>query len=94
MKPHKHAELIKAWADGAKIELKTATGAWVEAKPDWDVSVKYRVKHEPVINYLFYRVMRNCEIEFIGMSDQIDLEYWNLKLTFTDGALTNAEVAK
>jgi hypothetical protein len=23
MKPHKHAELIKAWADGAEIERKT-----------------------------------------------------------------------
>ena len=26
MKPHKHAELIKAWADGAEIQWKDADG--------------------------------------------------------------------
>ena len=31
MKPHKHAELIKAWADGAKIQWKfDETGPWMD----------------------------------------------------------------
>lgn len=48
MKPHKHAELIKLWADGAVIE-KFWNGAWHEfsCTPDWDDDYKYRIKPEP-----------------------------------------------
>ena len=46
---HKHAELIKAWADGAGIEfLTTDTGEWCSLRnPRWREDVQYRVKHEP-----------------------------------------------
>jgi hypothetical protein len=45
---HKHAEVIKAWADGAEIEFLTMLGTWVTIKyPDWDDRFKYRVKPEP-----------------------------------------------
>ena len=48
MKPHKHAELIKAWADGATIEGKWSGRFWeVEKNPAWDVDVEYRIKPEP-----------------------------------------------
>lgn len=40
--PHKHAELIKAWADGAEIELNTPEG-WVKVRPDWS-GPEYRIK--------------------------------------------------
>ena len=45
-KPHKHAELIKAWADGAQIERYfEATDEWVHHKtPAWSESSVYRVK--------------------------------------------------
>lgn len=47
MKPHKHAELIKAWADGAEIEYESH-GIWVdEAYPDWYPEMQYRIKPEP-----------------------------------------------
>lgn len=44
--PHKHAALIKAWADGATIEYQTQSDkAWQTTKdPSWDPSTEYRVK--------------------------------------------------
>ena len=49
MKPHKHAELIKAWADGAEIEqgVKTADGTiyWTTPKLiTWRDNQIYRIK--------------------------------------------------
>lgn len=47
-KKHKHAELIKAWADGAVIEVyQPAFGRWEEAEPAWHTSFEYRIKPEP-----------------------------------------------
>lgn len=47
MKPHKHAELIKAWADGAEIEV-FVQGKWERsAEPMWTKEVEYRIKPEP-----------------------------------------------
>lgn len=46
---HKHAELIKAWADGAKIEKRghTGDGKWYEdSRPQWYESLEYRIKTE------------------------------------------------
>ena len=46
-KPHKHAELIKKWADGAVIQVKTLSGTWVDAcdnNPFWEPNHEYRVK--------------------------------------------------
>ena len=46
---HKHAEFIKAWADGARIEfLTTDTGEWCGLKnPRWREDVQYRIKSMP-----------------------------------------------
>jgi len=45
--PRKHAELIKAWADGAEIERLDATGEWVDAEtPSWNCFLEYRIKPE------------------------------------------------
>jgi hypothetical protein len=46
MNPHKHAEVIKAWADGKDIEIRlTPESAWVDTtKPSWDEHFEYRVK--------------------------------------------------
>lgn len=53
MKPHKHAELIKAWADGKLIQVKGVSG-WVDSpSPVWRDNLKYRIKPEakPNIRY-------------------------------------------
>ena len=48
MKPHKHAELIKAWAEGAIIEYHDGYHWWEESNPDWgDDSFKFRIKPKP-----------------------------------------------
>jgi hypothetical protein len=45
--PHKHAELIKAWADGAEIEV-CSNGQWTYfSNPRWYDDVEYRIKPEP-----------------------------------------------
>lgn len=49
-KPRKHAECIKAWADGAEIECRAAgRETWVHvAEPSWlPNDVEYRVKPRP-----------------------------------------------
>ena len=46
---HKHAELIKAWADGAIIEWKFAdcNDEWRLAQnPTWNTDCEYRIKPE------------------------------------------------
>ena len=48
MKPHKHAEAIKAWADGATIEIFTDNEKWEHAPhPSWMENMEYRIKREP-----------------------------------------------
>jgi hypothetical protein len=45
--PHKHAELIKKWADGAEIQLLTIDpkGVWIDDRaPAWQPDRVYRVK--------------------------------------------------
>jgi hypothetical protein len=48
MAKHKHAAVIKAWADGAEIECRTqATQPWVACgSPEWYKHVEYRVVPE------------------------------------------------
>ena len=55
-KPHKHAELIKAWADGAEIEYKYfRSGQWIQIEtPNWDATVEYRIKPEPKPDVMTY----------------------------------------
>ena len=46
MKPHKHAELIKAWADGAEIERYDHEDKdWLDdEQPIWYEADEYRIK--------------------------------------------------
>lgn len=50
--PHKHAELIKAWADGAIIEVFLPYHNWWSkcyGNPNWVVNDEYRIQPEPVL---------------------------------------------
>jgi len=53
--PHKHAALIKAWADGAQIEVRAGEKQnWIPTlKPDWDVYLEYRIKPKPDKHIMF-----------------------------------------
>ena len=46
MNPHKHAELIKQWAEGAEIEVHyKSVDAWFsKSNPSWSESLEYRIK--------------------------------------------------
>ena len=55
-KPHKHAEVIKAWADGAVIEYKRddELSEWrevVNGTPSWSEHFQYRVKPKNIVKY-------------------------------------------
>lgn len=63
MDKHPHADLIKAWADGAKIQFKDSFGVWWDIKnPNWDITIEYRIKPEvnepwkPDIDEQFYEI--------------------------------------
>ena len=61
-KPHKHAELIKQWADGAEIECYCRfTSRWFyKPNPNWSESLEYRVK--PKVKWTpKYRLITACE---------------------------------
>lgn len=47
-KPHVHCDCIKAWADGAEIEMECASGKWMlETDPTWRADYNYRIKPQP-----------------------------------------------
>ena len=86
-KPHPHAEAIKAWADGAKIQIKTESGKWVDVAanwPAWSVNYEYRVKPEEPSNEpwkpkkaeYFFHVTHSGDVRSVcgGYSDSVVME--------------------
>ena len=68
---HKHAELIKAWADGAAIEG-FWDGEWHEFKcaPDWDNFIEYRIKPPEVAQWrkdMAQALKDGKEVEFFSV---------------------------
>ena len=110
MKPHKHAELIKAWADGAEIQCKNYdTGLWHDIpdnEPLWNLSAEYRIKPEPKPDVVLYSNCSKClphiknqfyaDLTFAYSSLPTNDNPANLKLTFDGetGELKSAEVLK
>jgi hypothetical protein len=89
-KPHKHAEIIKAWADGAEIQARDGLrNVWVDiiGNPAW-TSESYRIKPEPKPDVVQFWCA-SCE----PLKRPLDN---NLKLTFDGetGELKSAEVIK
>ena len=97
-KTHKHAELIKAWADGAEIQVfDNIFNSWfdvIDNKPSWDFEHEYRIKPERVPEPKPDVVMEYL-VDDMGT---ILLTHKNpqLKLTFDGetGELKSAEVLK
>ena len=105
MKPHKHAELIKAWADGAEIEYRNNEGVWHTAHgPTWGISGIYRIKPEvkpDVIVVGIVEIPDDMKPEHLHLASYKTKfrvsEHWerdNIKLTFDgeSGTLLKAEV--
>ena len=54
---HKHADLIKAWADGAEIEYLTFTKEWLPIHyPTWRDDFEYRIKPKPKPDEVRYAI--------------------------------------
>ncbi len=91
--PRPHADLIKAWADGAEIESKYGDGRWTDCgSPMWVDGGEYRIKAEPKPDSVeFYRAEARCHT---GVRRSEHWERDNLKLTFDGetGKLKSAEV--
>lgn len=94
-KPHKHAELIKAWADGAEIEHRWDTDDfWVESiTPTWIGDCLYRIKPEPKPDVVRYGMVVDNRYGSLTLAR---CACDNIKLTFDGetGALKAAEVLK
>jgi len=92
-KPHKHAALIKAWADGAEIEYRDRHNPWtlLPQQGDWDdhPNFEYRIKPEPKPDYVEYFWATFTDVLLSHKRNE-----HNLKLTFDSetGKLKSAEV--
>lgn len=96
MKPHKHAEIIKLWADGAVIEFRVHDAdSWATVnEPSWVVHYQYRIKPEPKPDEVRYGVARVGGVDFLGPYNNNISN--NIRLTFDGetGQLKAAEVLK
>ena len=60
--PRKHADLIKAWADGAQIQWyddSIREHRWKDCGEyfDWGCPVQFRIKPEPKPDFVYYGVL-------------------------------------
>lgn len=77
---HIHCDVIKAWADGEKIEYKHPDDAcWHKAStPTWDVNIQYRVKPKPVTKWYrvaLFKAGNGVYFGFVSGSDYIEKNY-------------------
>ena len=93
--PHKHAALIKAWADGAEIEYwGVYDNRWFDATcPDWNPDVKYRIKPEPKPDVVVLEGVSHSQRYGAILGSGLKP---NIRLTFDGetGKLKKAEVLK
>lgn len=64
--PHKHAALIKAWADGAEIQYwDIGAKVWltIAGQPNWDWDCEYRIKPEPKPDVVRYAITTDTFVE-------------------------------
>ena len=91
MKPHKHKDLIVAWANGAIIEYK-AKDWWITTlDPWWEEHVEYRIKPEPKPDVVYYTLV---DLNGVSAWSENRTVVDNVRLTFDGetGKLKTAEV--
>jgi hypothetical protein len=106
MKPRKHAELIKAWADGATIErlwndYNGRVSSWlIDNEPDWSEFEEYRIKPEPKPDVFKNFMLVSHPLAGLKFSDVTGLprkegEQWiRVYIDGETGELKSAEVLK
>ena len=92
MKPHKWAKEIKAWADGAEIEVKPyLCNRWVEvtsSHPSWDLDNEYRIKPQPKEPQYLYAYQGYHEVHFSKKNEKF------LELPTTSGVINYPYIGK
>jgi hypothetical protein len=78
-KPHKHAELIKAWADGADIQQRYDSGEEWQAIgqfPSWAENFDYRIKPKTVRYrlYVWKNKMDEFSVEALNNTEEYEPE--------------------
>lgn len=89
---HKHHDLIIAWANGSKIEVKSnISPAWrIENYPSWYEDDEYRIHYEPKIEVKYFKFdMNYTQISYTEFIP--DLEEWALKITYKDDKIIKVE---
>lgn len=97
-KPHKHAEVLRAIADGKEVQFKCVGGDWSDYNAKWYCSpldcaddIEWRVKPEPKPDYCFYAGYDNkdcCGNLHYSDEDVIDVA-WGYKMKITIDGETN-----
>ena len=79
MTEHKHAALIKAWADGAKIQkFSKRSQAWEESEhPTWNEDTEYRLRTKPD-----YTIELNAHILNNELFIDVAARFPNISLVF------------
>ena len=102
MKPHVHAEMIKAWADGYAIEAyRPEWDDWIDTPhPSWLENVEYRAKPgvmeapKPPTFYMYevnvYPDLLNPDL--LVVNNHAEPEFCNLRLFFRDEELIEARM--
>ena len=83
--PHKHAKLIKAWADGAEIEwFDPEASCWKStSSPGWLNHIDYRIKPEPKPDIAYFSCMRGENGSFD--TSMLRLPTHNIKCIYDGG---------
>ena len=93
MMKHKHAELIKAWADNTDIKFKKDGLPMLTFDIHSLIDNPYgdwQIVKEPVVKVKYYVSSKNGE--FSRIYDQEYFNNWQMKITITDGDIANAKV--
>lgn len=77
--PHPHAELIKAWADGAKIQLKVRDAEeWIDTdSPVWTKCHEYRIKPESEPSNEAWKPKKGISYLFVDSCGNVDFQLWD-----------------
>ena len=94
MKPHVHADIIKAWADGHPIQFRTGLDTeWLDVQthstPAFNSFQAYRIKPQPKLFTQEYHVYMAEGHPFPTFTKAYPS---NLRLIFENGKLAGAEL--
>ena len=82
MKQHKWHKEIKAWADGAEIEVKNEVGVWLKCAPLWETSSQFRIKPQPKEPQYLYVFMTEDGVELAKAGQLTRVKTLNAKYKY------------